>query len=257
MPTKQEKSKNTNSERIAFVISPIGEPDTPERKRADQILKHVIEPVVSEFDYKAIRADKISKPGVITSQIIDHIINDPLVIADLTGHNPNVFYELAVRHVIKKPVIQIIREGEKIPFDVSTTRTIRINHQDLDSVEEAKKELRMQIETLEKNPKDIDSPISAAIDLQFLRQSENPQQKAIAELRTMMQQLSATLNDIKEMLTGDKSELFSNSNLFNSKAIDKFLLWVTNQEREHYLDNLLRNYYISKGKRKKEKKGSK
>jgi len=47
-----------------------------------------------------------------------------LVIADLTYHNPNVFYELAVRHLNKKPVIHLIKKGEKIPFDINDRRTI-------------------------------------------------------------------------------------------------------------------------------------
>lgn len=111
MTKSTEKSKTETAERLAFVICPIGEPDSDSRRRADQILKHVIEPAVLECGYKALRADKISEPGIITSQIITHILNDALIVADLTGHNPNVFYELAVRHAIKKPVVQIIQRG--------------------------------------------------------------------------------------------------------------------------------------------------
>jgi len=199
MPKKQKTPKNNDGERIAFVISPIGDPSSEERRRADQILKHMIEPVTSEFGYKAIRADKISKPGIITTQIINHIINDPLVIADLTGHNPNVFYELAVRHAIKKPTIQIIRKGEKIPFDVSTQRTVQIDHQDLDSVAEAKKELEKQIKAVEKDPALVDSPISTAVDLQFLKQSGDPERKAMAELRAALQEISLMIKETYNM----------------------------------------------------------
>jgi len=188
---KQEGEKKKNNDaKVAFVISPIGEPDSPIRKRADQIMKHVIEPVTSKSGYEIIRADKISKPGIITSQIIEHIINDALVIADLTGHNPNVFYELAVRHTLRKPVIQLIEEGQLIPFDVSTTRTIYINHQDLDSVDKAKRELEEQTKAVEKDPTSVDSPISMAFDLQRFKQSRTPESKAIAELRAYLQEVS-------------------------------------------------------------------
>lgn len=196
MSKKQEKPKVSDGERVAFVISPIGDPGSHERKRADQILNHIIEPVVSELGYKAVRADTISKPGVITSQIISHLLNDPLVIADLTGQNPNVFYELAVRHTVGKATIQMIQEGERIPFDVSTTRTIQINHQDLDSVDKGKKELRKQIEAVEKNPTLVDSPISMTVDLQALRQSSNPQSKAMADLRMTLEKISFMVEDI-------------------------------------------------------------
>ena len=110
--------------KTCFVIAPIGEPDSETRKRSDQILKHVITPAAKECGYSPIRADKISEPGIITTQVIQHIVEDPLVIADLTGQNPNVFYELAIRHAIRKPLVQIIKDGEQIPFDVAATSSL-------------------------------------------------------------------------------------------------------------------------------------
>jgi hypothetical protein len=47
-----------------FIICPIGEEETPIRKRSDQLLRHIFEPVVNKCGYHAIRADKISKPGI-------------------------------------------------------------------------------------------------------------------------------------------------------------------------------------------------
>lgn len=128
-----------------FVIAPIGEADSDTRKRSDQVLRHIIRPAVESCGYQAIRADEIDKPGVITSQVIQHVVSDPLVIADLTETNPNVFYELAIRHAIRKPLVQIIKKGEKIPFDVAGTRTVHFDHHDLDSVESAKNEIINQI----------------------------------------------------------------------------------------------------------------
>ena len=206
MPQKNQKIEKNKAGLIAFVISPIGDSDSTERKRADQILNHIITPIVSEFGYEAVRSDKISKPGIITSQIINHIINDRLVIADLTGHNPNVFYELAIRHAIKKPVIQMIKKGERIPFDVRQARTIEIDHQDLDSVEEARRELRKQIKAVEKDPKLVNSPISMAVDLQLLNQSGDPYSKVVAELRGDLQTINATVQEIYAKIIAEEQE---------------------------------------------------
>src|SRR5688572_13315379 len=96
-------SQNLTPTKSCFVISPIGEVGSEVRARADQILKYVIQPAVKVFGYVAIRADAMPEPGLITTQIIDRIINDDLVVADLTGKNPNVYYELALRHAIRKP----------------------------------------------------------------------------------------------------------------------------------------------------------
>ena len=87
-----------------------------------------------------------------------------MVIADLTGHNANVFYELAIRHYIGKPLVQIINKIEDIPFDVGSMRTIQVDHRDPDSVEEAKAEIQKQIQHLEANPTSLENPISVALE---------------------------------------------------------------------------------------------
>jgi hypothetical protein len=81
-----------------------------------------------------------------------------LVIADLTGSNPNVFYELAIRHMLRKPYVQISAKEERIPFDVAGIRTIEIDHHDLDSVAKAKAAITDCIQSME-GKEDIDSPI--------------------------------------------------------------------------------------------------
>ena len=152
------------NEKICFVIAPIGKPGSNIRKRSDQVLEHIIRPAVESCGYKAVRADEIAEPGMITNQIIRHVVDDPLVIADLTGQNANVFYELAIRHAIPKPFIQIINKGDDIPFDIKQMRTILVDHQDLDSVKEAKAEIKRQIQSLEKSSSNLESPISVALE---------------------------------------------------------------------------------------------
>ncbi len=58
----------------AFVVSPIGEPGSGTRSRADQILNHLIRPVTSELGYEAVRADEIAAPGLITCQVISCLV---------------------------------------------------------------------------------------------------------------------------------------------------------------------------------------
>ena len=185
-----------NQGKICFIIAPIGEEGSDIRQRSDQILKHIITPAAKECGFEPIRADQISEPGIITSQIIQHLLDDPLVIADLTGHNPNVFYELAIRHAIRKPCIQLIRKGEKIPFDIAQSRSIQLDHTDLDSVVNCKDEMIKQIRSLQNNPFDIDTPISVAIDIKFLRQSDNPLEKSSAEILSALQNLANKIDNI-------------------------------------------------------------
>lgn len=173
--TKKEDKK------ICFVISPIGDENSETRKRSDKVLEHIITPPIEQLGYKIVRADKISKPGIITTQIIQHIVDASLVIADLTERNPNVFYELALRHAIRKPLVQIIQKGEIIPFDVAATRIIQFELE-LDNVKLAKTEILTQVRSLETENNEIDNPISVSLDLKILKESGNDEQRSLAEL---------------------------------------------------------------------------
>ncbi|MGN6151959.1 MAG: hypothetical protein ACTHOH_08110 [Lysobacteraceae bacterium] len=137
--------KSLGSGEVCFYITPIGEDGSEVRKHADLLLKHLIEPAFNEFDIRVIRADKIEKSGLISQQIFEHLALSKYCVADLSFGNPNAFYELGIRHMTKLPTIQIIRRGDKIPFDVSQGRTISIDMSDIytiiEKVESARREL--------------------------------------------------------------------------------------------------------------------
>lgn len=179
-----------------FFISPIGGEGSPTRQRADKIFKHVIAKATEECGYKAERADHMPDPGMITSQVIQRIVDDPLVIADLTERNPNVFYELAIRHAIRKPLVQIIEKGEAIPFDVAGSRTIHIDHKDLDSVEDAKAAIVTQIKFLENDPTKMDTPISMTLDWQAMTQSDDPEHRSIAGIMSELSTIKAAIENL-------------------------------------------------------------
>lgn len=121
-------------ETTCFYITPIGEEGSDERKHSDLFLGNIVEPALSTFNLNVIRADAIDKPGMITRQVIEYLVRSRLVIADLSFHNPNVFYELALRHAMRLPIVQIIRAGDRIPFDIHQMRTVVIDNRDIYSL---------------------------------------------------------------------------------------------------------------------------
>lgn len=205
----------SESKKTCFVICPIGESDSSSRKWSDKVLKHIIRPVTEKNGYEAIRADEISEPGMITTQVIQKVIQSELVVADLSERNPNVFYELAVRHAIKKPLIQLINSKEEIPFDIAGTRTIHLDLTDLDSVEDAKREMNKQIISCEKNSEFIDSPISVSMDLYDLRQSESIEDRSIGEILGSVTELRKDIYDGNRKVSEQLS-------IFNAKVIEQF-----------------------------------
>ena len=128
-----------------FIVSPIGTEGSDIRKRADQLFKHIIAPVCKECDFEAIRVDQLNQADSINETILDYLRVSELVIADITGHNPNAFYEMGYRASIGKPMIHVKEKGEKIPFDISGIRAFDYDLKDLDAVVEIKERLKKTI----------------------------------------------------------------------------------------------------------------
>jgi len=157
-------SSATEWEHTCFYISPIGEDGSEHRQHADLFLGSIVEPALEEFGLTVVRADKIGKPGMITAQIIEHILKSKLVIADLSYHNPNVFYELCLRHVCRLPTVQVIRKADTIPFDLDQFRTIRIDTTNIftmvPNLQTYKAEITTQVRTALKDPDSADNPVT-------------------------------------------------------------------------------------------------
>lgn len=152
---------------VCFYVSPIGEPGSEQRQHADLFMDHIIQPAlaaVEGINLRVVRADKIESSGVITSQIIRHLLQARLVIADLSFHNPNVFYELAIRHASRLPTVHIIRMNDTIPFDLTQMRTVRIDTSSIYSLiprlDTYKAEIAIQVRRALDGHESADNPIS-------------------------------------------------------------------------------------------------
>jgi hypothetical protein len=175
-PTQEpaKRAAGSRGQGVCFVICAIDDPGTPIRKRADQVLNRVIRPAVRPLGYKAVRSDKEGTPGEITPQIIAHLIEDPIVVADLTWANPNVYYELAIRHCFRKPVITMMEEGHPFQFDVRGLRTILVNTSNWEVPKRCVAELRAQVGEATSSPEGIITPVSIATDLTAALGSQEP-----------------------------------------------------------------------------------
>lgn len=145
---------------ICFIITPIGDEGSVTRKKTDGLIDNVLEPVCNELGMRAVPAHNIDKIGSITNQVVQHVLDSKMVIANLTGLNPNVMYELAIRHAIRKPIVCIAEHGTKLPFDITTERTIFYSD-DMYGATRLRSELRDKLQAA-LSDKEVDNPIYRA-----------------------------------------------------------------------------------------------
>jgi len=185
-----------------FIISTIGEQGSESRKLADEKYDLVFEPILKELDYEVIRADKVGTPGSISYDIVQRIINSQLVIADVSDVNPNVFYELAIRNAIRKPVIVIKEVGQKMPFDIYDKRAISIDMKQARLWTKSKQHLREQIIESEKDPelasKSILTDFSFPIDTKSKLSSENQLSLAVKDMKGELKRLRRQMKNTEQ-----------------------------------------------------------
>lgn len=114
--------------KTCFVVSVIGKENSPERTHADDVFDYIIEPALSN-GFEVTRADKIFHADKIDDKIFYSLKNADLVVADLTGKNPNVFLEVGYRMALEKPIIFLVQKNsDPLPFDI---QSINICHYDI------------------------------------------------------------------------------------------------------------------------------
>lgn len=181
---------------FCFVIGPIGKDDSDERKHSDLLLNAIIRDVLQrdEFGYHVRRADEDADPGMIGDRIISNIINADLVIADLTGLNANVFYELGIRHATEKSTIHMARTGTSLPFDNIAHRTIFVDLSDWHSIEDARIKLAKSIRATKESGYKVSNPITQANASFAMRQSEDPRDQLVAEMQERITRLESAIS---------------------------------------------------------------
>lgn len=114
-------SNNPQFERDIFMMMPIN-------KGFEPVYEDNIKPIAAEFNLTIDRGDDFFTTSSVINDIWSAIVASQLVIAECTGRNPNVFYELGIAHTLEKPGILITQNIDDIPFDVGHLRVIEYEY---------------------------------------------------------------------------------------------------------------------------------
>jgi hypothetical protein len=231
-PKKEEAAAEGDRQRVCFVVTPIGAETSATRRSIDGLVDAVIEPTLVDIGLKVIVAHRMTNPGSITNQVIELLLSADLVVANLTELNPNVMYELAVRHAARKPVVTIAEVGTALPFDIRDERTIEYRN-DMAGVLELRRAL---INAAEKalTETEPDNPVYRAAQMQVMREvtPTNPQDfllNRIDSLEALMRQTAdgVVRRDLQAQLPSWLSH-FSHYFLFLVAGDDRLNMDITN-----------------------------
>lgn len=114
---KKRKARTTSVKEICFVIMPFG-------GWLDDYYQDIYRPAIEAAGLEPHRADDLFRPSTIVNDIWTYTKRARLVLADLSGKNPNVFYELALAHALAKPAILVAESMEDVPFDLRALRVL-------------------------------------------------------------------------------------------------------------------------------------
>jgi hypothetical protein len=119
------KKAGKKKKNICFVISPFGGWN-------DRYYSEIYMPAVRDAGLEPRRADDLYRPSAIVHDIWNYVKNSRVMLADLTGKNPNVFYGLGLAHATGKPVVLLTQEIDDVPFDLRALRVIEYEVEDPD-----------------------------------------------------------------------------------------------------------------------------
>ncbi len=156
------------SKHTCFVIMPFGRPsvDPKRARKLSALYAEWIKPTVESIadvgnegcQIECHRADKSERPAEIINHIISHLAEADIVIADLTGQNANVFYELGVRHAVRSNTILIAEQMNDIPFDLRALRAIEYEYTP-EGMRAFERRLGEAVRSILRSPNEIDNPV--------------------------------------------------------------------------------------------------
>ena len=210
----------------------------PFGKPFDKYYTEIYEPAVQESGLKSRRADSLFRPSPIIRDIWEYINSSKILIADITGLNPNVMYELGLAHAIAKPVIIVSDSIENVPFDLRFLRILLYDVKDPLWSNNLKESIIKSIEEIIESP--MDSVLPAFLNIKPMKKETEQVSAEIIELKQLiLSQLSGKNQEKpKRKVTSDL--------LRDAKRDSKRLYfddgWAINDIKEFLVDK----YEISK-----------
>ena len=183
------------NEDICFVMMPFGE-------AFDSYYKHIYEPAIESVGLRAKRADSLFRPSPIIRDIWQYINQSKILIADITGLNSNVMYELGLAHAISKPVIIISDSIESVPFDLRFLRILLYDVRDPNWSYLLKDKIIKSVKEIIDSP--TDSILTAFLDIRpHIKETDQISAELIELKQLILSQINLEPIEVKKKITSE------------------------------------------------------
>jgi len=203
----------------AFVLMPFEEPFLG---YYDKIYKVALERI--GFDVK--KVDDIFSPSPIIEDIQTSILKADLILCEMSGRNPNVFYELGIAHSVGKPAILLSKREDDNPFDVRHIRTIIYNTEEAGWEDKLRESIRLSAKAVLESKEVWPKPLMTE-DNNLHKKTHNVTQDRLEDI---MEQILLLLSN-----SGDSNP--TSSQIANELGMNK-------TKTEYYLNRLIEKDYV-------------
>lgn len=186
-----------------FVIMPFG-------GWLDEYYAEIYCPAIEATGLSPHRADDLFRPSTIVHDIWHYSRHATLMLADLTGKNPNVFYELGLAHALAKPVILIADSMEDIPFDLRALRIIIYDKNEPSWGRALRDKIQSSIEEV------LETPLAAVLPT-FLEVKDDHSKPSVSKSERELIEIRQELDLIKRELRTPSS---TDDSAFTSASVD-------------------------------------
>ncbi len=188
-----------NNKKKCFIIMPISKTKSCNEDGWTGIFEHMIKPAVtgSRLGFECERAQP--RTGAFIRDILEGLNRADVVIADLTDRNPNVCYELGIRHTLTNRTIIITQNMDDIPSDLRSYWVVTYE-KDLSGAEKFKKKVREILREMQKNPEKPDSPVADFLQIKNIDILAYEKAANLKKISALISETSYNINQLDEIL---------------------------------------------------------
>jgi hypothetical protein len=228
------REKSPKSKDMCFTIMPYG-------GWFDDYYDSVYRPAIEKTGLLPKRADDLYRPSTIVNDVWTYTREAKIILADLSGKNPNVFYELGLAHALAKPAILITESVDDVPFDLRALRILGYSKHQPNWGEELAEKITQSIKEV------LAAPLQAVLPA-FLAVRNEPKPKAISAQEKAYLQLKKEF-DLLRQEVNRSSTSFPTGSVPSTRSLSEIVTDLKKQgaAQLNIINHLVRWYNIPRG----------